>query len=528
MLVLGINGGFGGGYQDVAAVLVENNTVLAAVEEERLNRIKHSKGQIPYLAIREVLDIADKNFSDVDKVAFHGATWGNQIVEDLQNYFQAHFGSCPKLELHHHHKCHAASVFYLSPFKNSLVITADNSGDGDSIHIYKASKGSGFQLLETYKRPQSFGVFYSLITQYCGFQKDRDEFKLMALAAMGKPNLDLSFLMKFENGKLHLNEAYLISIPPKTPSPTEQKMLFNEKFEQKIGFAKALPGNPSKFHFDLAASAQNQLEVVMTQLVSFWLKKTGEKNLCFAGGVALNGKLNGKLADLTNGKLYTNCCSNDSGISLGAAFLSNTPTRRVQDNPFLGRAFKNDEIENSLKEVGIKYQNIDDSYKTAQKLILDKKFIGFYKGKSEFGPRALVNRSILANPHIEEVKQKLNKRIKFREGFRPFGIVIREQDLQKYFETNQPASPFMNMVFKVTEGYKDLFKEVIHFDGTVRVQTVSNKFPLLSDDLSFVINTSFNHNKEPMVYAPIDAIRTFFGSGLDYLILENFLIEKPK
>lgn len=529
MLVLGINGGFGGGHQDVSAVLLENGELLAAVEEERLNRIKHSKGQIPYYSILEVLSLANKSFSDIDIVAFHGKTWGNQIKVDLENYFKSHFNYVPKIELHHHHKCHAASAFFPSNFNESLVITADNSGDGDSLHVYKASKQNGLDLLKSYKRPQSLGVFYSLITQYCGFQKDRDEFKLMALAALGKPSIDLSFLLDFENGELILDENYLTKIPFGTPSPTEQKMLFNDLFIEKVGFKKALHGNPDFQHFNLAASCQKQLENVIIKLVSFWLEKTGQKNICFAGGVALNGKVNGELANMEKvNNFYTNWCSNDSGISLGAAILSSKSSSQnwTSSIAFSGRSFSNEDVEKQLLELGLHFTKTENPFLELQNQIQQNKIVGFFNSKSEFGPRSLGNRSIFANPFQPNIQSILNKKIKSRDSFRPFGIILREKDLPIYFETKVEYSPFMNCVFKIKPEFKNQFIEVLHKDETCRVQTVSNHSPLLAGKQKFLINTSFNHNKEPIVYQPNEAIRTFFGSGLDVLILENYLVKK--
>jgi len=529
MLVLGINGGFGGGYQDVASVLLEDGQIIAAVEEERLNRVKHSKGQIPYYSIIEALDLAKKNINEIDVVAFHGKTWGKQIKVDLENYFLSHFNVRPKIELHHHHKCHAASVFYPSNFDDSLVITADNSGDGDSMHIYKASKRNGLELLKSYKRPQSLGVFYSLITQYCGFQKDKDEFKLMALAAKGEAKIDLSFLIEFENGELKLNEIFLIEIPNKTPSPTEQKMLFNNLLIKTLGFEKAYLGKPTQNHYDLASSAQAHLENITTKIVAFWIEKTKVDKVCFAGGVALNGRVNGVLANLNSvSSFYTNWCSNDSGIALGAAILSSKllENTKVNNHNFSGRAYSNIYIEKELLKLGLSFTAIKNPHNELHKQINNNKIVGFFYGSSEFGPRALGNRSIFANPSQKNIQAILNQKIKTRESFRPFGIILREKDLPIYFETEIKSSPYMNIVFKVKNDYKSLFSEVLHKDDTCRIQTVSNNSNLLSDEMSFLINTSFNHNKEPIVYSPVDAIRTFFGSGLDVLIIENFMITK--
>lgn len=529
MLVLGINGGFGGGTQDTAAVLIENGTLLAAVEEERLSRVKHAKGQIPYLAIIEVLDIANKKASEINMVAFHGATWGKKILYELKKYFLFHFGITPQIKRYHHHLCHAASVFYLSPFQNSLVVTSDNSGDGDSIHIYNASKKYGLRLIKSIERPNSFGLFYSLITQYCGFQKDRDEYKLMALSGFGKPNISLDFLIKSNKGDLKINKKYIIKINKGAPSPTEQVMLFNQHFINALGFNKAIKQNYKAQHLNLAASAQFHLEKEFAKLVDFYLKQLNLKNLCVAGGVALNGKLNGSLINPENENyFFTNNCSNDAGVALGAAILASLENKfivNVSNSACWGREFTLEQIKDVLNISKVPFTKCTDKYAEIRNALLNFKIVAHFEGASEFGPRALGNRSILANPFQKDIKTVLNKAIKNREGFRPFGIIITEEGLKKYFEKYAP-SPYMNIVFKVKAKYLSLFKEVVHTDNTVRVQTV-NSSKLLNNQLPFVINTSFNHNKEPMIYSPEEAIRTFYGSGIDECYIESYKLVKP-
>ena len=530
MVILGINGSFGGGHQDTAAVLIQNGKIIAAVEEERLNRIKHAQGQIPFLAIIEVLEIAKLEAVDIDLICFHGATWGKRIEEDLRQYFRSHFNINPRFRLFHHHLCHAAAVFYTSPFKTSLVITADNSGDGDSTHIYKGDKKTGLTLLRKFERPQSLGLFYSLITQYCGFSKDWDEYKVMAMAALGNPIVDLDFLLTESKKGYQINENYLVGIPKKTPSPTRQKMLFNSKFSKKLGFEKASLGKPLQAHYNLACSAQVLLEKILVNVVEKNLKSIGEYNICLAGGVALNCVANSKISRLNSVKgFYTNSVSSDAGVALGAAILGSLDFENEHINgytPFAGREYSNDEIKSIIKSLKIKATYVDQPELFVANKLKNNETIAVFKGNAEFGPRALGNRTIYANPFKENIQQELNLTIKNREGFRPFGIIIRKKDLANYFEDAENESPFMNMVYKVKPDKKEKLKEVMHQDGTCRVQTVENGDLLLSDDLPLLINTSFNGRNEPMVYSPIDAIKTFYGTGLKYLVLENWVVTK--
>tara|TARA_B110000046_G_scaffold49330_1_gene54957 strand:- start:191 stop:1786 length:1596 start_codon:yes stop_codon:yes gene_type:complete len=530
MVILGFNGGFGGGHQDTAAVLIQNGKIISAVEEERLNRVKHAQGQIPYLAIIEVLELAKFEATDIDLVCFHGATWGKFIEEDLRQYFINHFSITPKFKLFHHHLCHAAAVFYTSPFKSSLVLTVDNSGDGDSTHIYKGDKKTGLTLLRKFERPQSLGLFYSLITQYCGFSKDWDEYKVMAMAALGKPVVDLDFLLTESKNGYQINENYLVDIPAKTPSPTRQKMLFNRKFSERLGFEKAYPSNPLEAHYNLASSAQLLLEKILVNLVENSLKQINEHNICLAGGVALNCVANSKISSLNSVKeFYTNSVSSDAGVALGAAILGSLDFENKTINgytPFAGREYSNDEIKAIISSLKIKATYVEQPELFVANKLKKNETVAVFKGKAEFGPRALGNRTIYANPFKENIQEELNQTIKDREGFRPFGVIIRKMDLSIYFEHAKNESPFMNMVYMVKADKKESLKEVMHHDGTCRVQTVENGDLLLSDDLPILINTSFNSRNEPMVYSPVDAIKTFYGTGLNYLVLENWLITK--
>ena len=276
MIYLGINGGFGGGYQDASVCFLQNGKVLFAAEEERFNRIKFSPGVLPFLSIKKGIDYLKISATEIGNICLHGVTWEGDNAKRIKEYLNHHFGINGEVRFYHHHVCHAASTFFASGFEESLVITMDSSGDGVSTQISKWNK-DGYVILDSYLRPQSLGFYYSMITQYCGFKRDADEYKLMGLApyAGENVNIDLSFLLNFSAGKYFLDEEYLNGFIEGRPSPTKQELLFNSKFEKKIGFPSRKPGSDiSEKHIQLAAAGQKQLEKTVIDFVNYWI------NLC--------------------------------------------------------------------------------------------------------------------------------------------------------------------------------------------------------------------------------------------------------
>lgn len=541
MIVLGINGGFRQGYQDVSACLVIDGHVVAAVEEERLSRIKFSPGRLPYLSVVEVLRIANISIHDVDWLAFHGSTWGTEIDGKLSQYFMQHFGYCPPIKRYHHHDCHAAASYYSSGFNKALVVTMDNSGDGVSLQISVGEAGQ-LKLLRRFERPTSLGVYYSLITQYCGFTKDSDEYKLMGLAAYGDANrFDFSWLMHVADGELFVDTQYVVTVPPLSPSLHKDEMNFNEQFVKKMGRERRLPSSAiSDFYMDVAASAQRHLEKMVLKLIAHYVKETGVHTICTSGGVALNCLMNQKIMDAPFvEKLFVQPASSDAGISMGAALLAcveNKGTPTPPRHAFLGRAYTSGEIRQIVDMCHVNYTEIDDPAELAASLLADGKVIGWFQGCMEFGPRALGNRSILANPSLQEVKALVNRKIKFRDSFRPFGASVLEEDTLVYFEGKNAVAPYMTVNYAVRPTYKDLLSGVTHNDGTCRIQTVNATQNVLYYQLlkslkrkvghGVCLNTSFNLNHEPIVSTPQQALASFYGSGLDALIIGNFFIKK--
>lgn len=538
--VLGINGGLAPGYQDISAVLIQNGKVIAAFEEERLNRIKHSPGHLPVLAIKEVLDIGKVKIKDVSVVAYHGGTWQNTIDTVLKNHFEAYFGYCPEIKRYHHHDCHAASAYFASGFKKSLIITVDGSGDGVSTQI-AIGKQNDIEVIYRYARPQSLGLYYSMFTQLCGFMRDADEYKLMGLAAYGdakKINLD-DVLHIDENG-YSFNEKCLIDMPFGTPSPHRYNMLFTHHLTSILNSSRR-QGEITEIYKNIAAAAQFQLEKSLVTLVKKYVAETGIKNVCMAGGVALNCLANQKIEALTEVEaLFVQPASSDAGISLGAAYLASVDTG-IQDfekqiHTFYGNEFSNEEIKIILERCNLNFAKSENLTLSAAKELAENKVIGWFQGRMEFGPRALGNRSILANPATPNIQQIVNHKIKFREGFRPFGASVLEEDFHTYFEATCPDAPYMTKVFKVKPTYQKLLSGVTHVDGTCRVQTVNSKqnnlyYQLLSDFKNIsghgvLLNTSFNLNHEPIVNTPREAIASFFASGMDALYIGDYYVKK--
>jgi carbamoyltransferase len=541
MTVLGINGGFRQGYQDVSACIVQNGKLIAAVEEERLSRVKFSAGRLPYLSILEVLKLTGLCIEDIDVVAFHGSTWGQEIDAKLQDYFRYHLGHSPKITRFHHHDCHAASTFYASGYKEALVISMDNSGDGVSVQIAVGRNGI-LEVINRFDRPNSLGFFYSLISQFCGYIKDSDEYKLMGLASYGDRNkFDLSWLIDFKDGALSIDSTYIQTVAAGAPSLHRDEMNFNTLFEKKLGLSKRLPTSSiDNIYKDLAASAQKHLENVVLKMITYYTHKTGIKKICMAGGVALNCVMNQRIMNDGDVEvLYVQPASSDAGISVGAAWLASVSAGIApvpSNNIYLGSSFSNSEIKTVLDNCRIRYKQLDNVSRTAAEFIADNKVIGWFQGAMEFGPRALGNRSILASPLNERMKELVNSKIKYREGYRPFCPSVLEADITLYFEGKQHSSPHMTVTYKVKEEMRNTIPAVSHVDGTARIQTVNIQQNRLYHHLlselkkitghGVVLNTSFNLSHEPIVCNPYSALATFYASGMDALFIGDFMIEK--
>jgi len=543
MLVLGINGGFRPGYQDTSAVLVKDGKAIYAVEEERFTRIKHSPGQIPEKSIQWILEQQNISTHDIDLVASHGITFGEEFESKLKKYFQYYFKQCPPIFRVHHHLSHAASAYYASGFNQSMILTVDNSGDGISTQTAIGSKGK-IQVIKQWKRPQSLGLFYSMMTQFCGFRKDSDEYKLMGLSAYGDPDhYDLSRILSIKSGSYNLDESFSSNIKPGRAQPHKQEALFSNQLTKNLNLKSRAPNERITQNYkDISASSQKILEKALIEIVADLYKTTKIKNLCLAGGVALNCLANQKLAELSFiDNIYIQPASSDAGVSLGAAYLGcielgDSP--QTMDHCYLGPSFDNSSILDTLKLCHIPFVPIDEPEKIAAELIVQGKVVGWFQGAMEFGPRALGSRSILASPFQKDMKDILNSKIKYREKFRPFGPSLLIEEKSRILESPLKELPYMTITSNVKEFWRNQLISIIHEDKTTRPQTVSQKnnprfWSCLKEikklsGAGVVINTSFNRNQEPIVNTPKEALASFFASGMDSLIIGNFLLQKEK
>lgn len=541
MYILGINGGVRIGYRDASAVLLCDGQIIAAIEEERLNRTKGAPSQLPEMAIHQVLKIAGISMKDVAVVATHGSTWGEQYDVVLKNFLKTNFGHVPQIMRFHHHDCHAAGAFFASGFEAAAVLTVDNSGDGNSTQIAKGTS-TGIEVLERWERPDSLGLFYGMLTQFCGFTRDSDEYKLMGLAPYGAANIDLSPVLQVSQDGYEFNTDYIQPIIPGQPQPTVQQAIYSAKLEQMLG-PRRLESQPMTEHYlNIAASAQKHLEEALVMLVRKAIVLTGSRKVCLAGGVALNCAANKVLINLPEVEaIFIQPAGGDAGISQGAAYLA-ALEKGVSPKPmahtYWGTAFSNDEIRTALKNTQVRFTEVGDPAEKAAQLVSSGKVIAWMQGSMEFGPRALGSRSILANPASTDIKALVNQKIKFRESFRPFCPSVLEEDAPLYFEGKQRIAPYMTINYDCTAKAQKEIPGVVHVDQTARIQTVDKTTqPLYRSYLEQLkkmcghgvsLNTSFNVNRQPIVHSPYEAIGTFFSCGLDALVMGDFFLSKGR
>ena len=477
MYILGISGGVRLGYHDIGAALLKDGKLVAAVEEERINRIKHSPGQLPQKSIYAVLESEKISIQDVDILATHGITWGDIYDKILKDYFEGEFGYCPPIEKIHHHDAHAASAYYASGFDEAIIITMDGSGDGISCE-FCIGKDGDMEILQRFDRPNSLGIFYSMITQYCGFTRDSDEYKLMGLSSYGnRDKFDFSKIIYFKDGQLKFDTSYIKAITPKQSQPTKQEMIFSEKLIEEFGPKRLKKDELSEHYKDIAASAQAHVEKVIIQMIEFLHKKTGIDKLCLAGGVALNCAANQKIMNLEYiDKLYIQPASNDEGVAIGATYLVGKKHGLIikpMDSVYVGPSYTNEEIKNVLDTLNLNHKYEENPALYAAQKVSENNVIGWFQGRMEIGPRALGARSILANPTHPDMRDIVNKKIKFRDTFRPFCPSVLEENMSEYFIGKQPIAPHMTINYDVVPSMLDKIPSVVHVDNTARIQTVN-------------------------------------------------------
>ena len=561
-------------YHDSAAAILKDGHVVAAVEEERLSRKKLDDG-FPRMAIDWCLKEAEITPEQINSVAFydkpvlkferlldnyiavaprglysflnvipkwlHKRLW---IKEEIKKHMRGYQGNIIFPE---HHMSHAAHTFFTSPFDEAAILTVDGVGEW-STSSFGSAENTSIKLTNDIRWPHSIGMFYSAFTYFLGFKVNEGEYKLMGLSAYGKPkyyDLILNEILDVKNdGSIHLNLKYFAF--------TYDKVMTNQKFAELFGIPRREENvKAEQIHYDIAASAQKVLEDIMLKMVNHVHKKTGMKNLCLGGGVALNGVANYRI--LKEGpfeSVHIPPSPGDGGSAVGCAqylyyihkkqkrIIVQDHAKRIQENIYVGPSFSNDEIKSFLEENDIDYEYYEREklLETTANLISEQNIVGWYQGKMEWGPRALGNRSILADPRDGKMKDILNEKIKHREPFRPFAPSILEEHVSEYFDIDPrcPILPYMLLVAPVKKPEK--IPAVTHVDGTGRLQTVSKEInPLYYDlinkfykitEVPVIVNTSMNVMGEPIVTSPEEAFKMWARTDMDNLVMGNYLISE--
>jgi carbamoyltransferase len=562
MLTLGIN------YtrmHDSSACLVRDGELLFAIAEERLSRLKHD-AEFPKLAIQACLDFAGITAQQLDEVCFGWPTPGPGYRHDLKCYatgklpatsanvltstlhflsmthqrggakrFTQNFGATKaRMRFVDHHLAHALSAFAYSGFEDAAVVVMDGRGAWEATSIWHGRDGR-LEHVRTIPFPDSVGFFYSEFTEFLGFHRNSDEWKVMGLAPYGEPGVDLRAFIDAETG----SDAAPHRVHSRLLMP-QGGVLFPEMIK-RLGPPRVAESEIDQRHKNIAYAVQEACEVAMMSVVRVAMAKTGSRNLCLAGGVALNSKANGKIvASGLIDKIFVQPAASDDGVALGAAMApyldggGKLPNREMR-HAYFGTSFDDETIETALRTYKLRYTKVADAAEPAAELLSQGKILGWFQGRMEFGPRALGARSILADPRDPEMNAKVNNAVKFREWWRPFAPSFKKEIAGEYLES-ATDSPFMILTAQVRPEKRSVIPSVTHVDGSARPQTVEKEInPLywrLIDGFGrrtgvpVVMNTSFNLRGEAIVNTPTDAIRTFFSSGMDYLVIGNFVVEK--
>jgi carbamoyltransferase len=558
MLTLGINYSQ---MHDSSACVVRDGELLFAVAEERISRVKHDAG-FPKNAIRACLDFAKVRADQLDEVCFGWQTAGPVYRHDLKCYatgkmaltylnglnstlhflsmwhqqsgakkFAQQFGPTrAKMRFVDHHLAHAISAYGYSGFDDAAVVVMDGRGAWEATTIWRGH-GDRLEHVLTIPFPDSVGYFYSEFTEYLGFQRNSDEWKVMGLAPYGKPGVDLSAFIDLTAApyRVHARELVANGAAPFA------------RMTALLGPRRGAESEIDDRHKNIAYAVQDACETAMMNVVRMAIEKTKCRNLCLAGGVALNSKANGKIA--ASGmveQFFVQPAASDDGVALGAAlapYLDNGGklSNKAMRHGYWGPSFDDEAIETALRAYKLRYTSLGDPASAAAELLSEGKILGWFQGRMEFGPRALGSRSILADPRDPEMNAKVNNAVKFREWWRPFAPSLKKEAAGEYLES-ATDSPFMILTAQVHPEKRGVIPSVTHVDGSARPQTVEREInPLywrLIDEFGkrtgvpVVMNTSFNLRGEAIVHTPTDAIRTFFSSGMDALVIGSFLVEK--
>jgi carbamoyltransferase len=545
---------------DSSAALIQDGRIAFAAEEERFSRIKKD-ARFPKLAIRAALEHGGIEFGDLDAVAFGWNRGGVTPLHTLrstltgklpfsmryaadsllscvleiyrgngQRNLETHFGRPPRLFHIDHHDAHAWSTYALSGFDEALVIVLDGRGAFQATSMY-LGQGGRLRPIKTIAYPNSLGSFYEAFTDLLGFQRHEDEWKVMGLAAYGQPTYDLGDALRLCPGGYRVNSHLVCG----------DRWRDLNRMVQRYGPRRVPELRITDADQNFAASVQRALEQAIFAVVADGIRRTGCRRICLAGGVAMNSKANGNL--LASGlveDLFVQPAATDDGTALGAALAvyaavgASVPRYRLTE-VYLGPEFSNAEIGTVLDTYRLRSTYCEDVEAVVAGLLAEGHIVGWFQGRMEFGPRALGNRSILADPRRAEMKDRLNACVKFRKGWRPFAPSCLAEAAGDYFE-GCTGAPFMVLTFTVRPEKQRQIPAVTHADQTARVQTVTQEanpryWRLLKafeqrTGVPVLMNTSFNLRGEPIVCTPKDAIRTFYSSGLEFLVMGNYVLAK--
>jgi len=556
-------------YHDSAATLLKDGVIVAAIQEERLTRIKNDSS-FPAKSIEQCLKMAGITINEVEYIVYYEKPFWkferimDTILSTIPFSFSMFIKAVPlwvksrlwigpeirkklsfkgKILYGSHHESHAAAAYFTSGFDEAAILTIDGVGEFASTMMAIGNKNK-IEVLSEQHFPHSLGLLYAAFTQYCGFKVNSGEYKLMGLAPYGKPTFKKliydKLIKQYEDGSYYIDMKYF--------KYEQGKRMVGEEFENLFGKPTRKPESLMEEHYqNVAASIQEVIEEIVINLCRKIKETTQASKIVFAGGVALNCKLNQKIVEakiFDDHYFYAN--PGDAGSALGAAYkvwhehLNNElPVNMAEYNCYLGNEYNDEEIELYLNKYKIVYTQLPNIGELLAKNIAEGKIIGWYNGRLEFGPRALGNRSILADPRSPQMKDILNEKIKLRESFRPFAPVVMEDKASTYFDLFNCRYDHMMVTAQAKNGTKEIMPAVIHNDGTARIQTIdknvnANLYTVLDEFYKItgcpaLINTSFNVRGEPIVESPIDALRAFLYTDIDVLVFNNkFIITKEQ
>lgn len=561
-----------------AACLIQDGLIIAFAEEERFIGLKCARNQLPVKAVSYCLREANISPEDIDGIAVGwdankykfkmplftaglflksalkmkfinsgGSSGAVYLLESTpaQKKFIIEMmlrnvglrGKCPEIHFYPHHLSHAASAYYCSGFTKAAILTMDGSGEEQCTDIFYGNAGE-LTVRKVFEIPNSLGWFYTGITQFLGFEPYEGEYKVMGMAPYGRMNDDvmakIEKIVKTQHNSYEIDPSYLLF------GKHTYGGHFSDRMIDLFGIYPRAKGELTELHKNIAFCTQAKLEEVAVNLIKEASENGKLRNLCLAGGVALNCKMVGKI--LESGyvdNVFVQPVSYDSGTALGAALLlakeKGYSVHNEMKSVYFGPEYSNEFVEEQLKISGLEYKYYDDPTDIVAEKIVTGNIVGWFQGRMESGPRALGNRSILANPMIESMRDKVNVAVKYREPWRPFTPSLLEEVKDDYME-NARYSPFMTTTFKVKKEKKEVIPAVTHIDGSTRPQTVRNDVnPLYwklinkigeRTGIPVVLNTSLNIKDKPMVCSPTQAIECFVTTGLDVMVINNFLLIK--